>query len=81
MEIITKINDLTVCNDTKMEVYTPISNSRLDKLIELAKYFYEQGGYNIFNLKNKFYIDICSAAFLDDNDLTLKDRYNNIYPH
>ena len=77
----TKINNLDVCKNIKMEVYSPVKNSRLDDLIKLAKYFYVQGGYNIFNKNDKFYTDICSSAYLDGNDLTLNDRYNEIYPH
>ena len=54
----TKINNLDICKNIKMEVYSPVKNSRLNDLIKLAKYFYDQGGYNIFNKNDKFYTDI-----------------------
>ena len=62
-----------------MTVYSPITN---DKLInyELANYFSKKG-YNIFNKNDKFYKDICSPAYINKNDITLKDRYTDIYPH
>ena len=47
----------------------------------MGNYFYELAGYNIFNKKDKFYKDICSDAYMDDNDMTLNDRYIDIYPH
>ena len=62
-----------------MKVYSPITNEKLINF-ELAKYFFEQG-YNIFNKNDKFYKDICSPANIDDNDITLNDRYIDIYPH
>ena len=77
---LTKINNLDICNDIKMKVYSPITNPKLLNL-ELGQYFYEQGSYNIFNKEDKFYIDVCSGAYIDDNDITLNDRYIDIYPH
>ena len=76
----TKINNLDVCKDVKMKVYSPITNAALIN-IELGNYFYEQGDYNIFNKNDKFYKDVCSGANMDDNDITLNDRYIDIYPH
>ena len=62
-----------------MTVYSPITNEKLINY-ELAKYFNMQG-YNIFNKNDKFYKDICSPAYINNNDITLKDRYADIYPH
>ena len=47
---------------------------------EIINYFNEQG-YNIFNKNDKFYKDVCSPANINDNDMTLNDRYIDIYPH
>ena len=77
---LTKINNLDVCKDTKMKVYSPIKNTELLNL-ELGSYFSEQGGYNIFNKNDKFYTDVCSGANMEDNDMTLDDRYVDVYPH
>ena len=79
-ENLEKINNLDICKDTKMKVYSPITNPKIINL-ELGQYFYEQGEYNIFNKEDKFYKDICSGADMDDNDITLNDRYIDIYPH
>ena len=76
----TQINNLDICKDTKIKVYSPIINPQLLNL-ELGKYFSEQGNYNIFNKNDKFYKDECSGANMDDNDITLNDRYIDIYPH
>jgi len=74
---LTKIN---IDNDNiNMKVYSPITNEKLINF-ELANYFNEQD-YNIFNKNDKFYKDICSPANIDDNDITLNDRYIDIYPH
>ena len=79
---LTKIN---IDNDNiNMKVYSPITNEKLINF-ELANYFNEQDynifNYNIFNKNDKFYKDICSPANIDDNDITLNDRYIDIYPH
>jgi hypothetical protein len=75
---LTKIHNIDN-NNINMKVYSPITNEKLINF-ELAKYFFEQG-YNIFNKNDKFYKDICSPANIDDNDITLNDRYIDIYPH
>ena len=76
----TKIDNLDICKNIKMKVYSPIIYSEIISL-ELAKYFYEQGGYNIFNKNDSFYNDVCSSAYYYGNDMTLNDRYIDIYPH
>ena len=77
---LTQINNLDICKDINMKVYSPIKNSRLID-VKRGYYFYEQGEYNIFNKNDKFYKDICSDAYIDDNDIILNDRYIDIYPH
>ena len=66
-------------NNIKKKVYSPIVNEKLLN-VELINYFNEQG-YNIFNKNDKFYTDVCSGAYIDNNDITLNDRYIDIYPH
>ena len=79
-ENLTKINNLDECKDMKMTIYSPITNPEIINL-ELGEYFYSEGGYNIFNKNDKFYKDICSGADMDGNDITLNDRYIDVYPH
>ena len=38
-------------------------------------------GYNIYNLSSEFYIDKCSSANINGNDIVLKDRIEDIYPN
>ena len=73
----TKIN--IIDNNIKVTVYSPITNGNLLN-IELINYFSDQG-YNILNKNDKFYKDICSSANIDNNDITLNDRFIDIYPH
>ena len=76
---LTKIDNLDICKDIKIKVYSPITN---DNLIDynITLMFYEQG-YDIFNKNDKFYTDVCSSASLNKNDIILLDRYIDIYPH
>ena len=80
-ENMTKINDLDICKDIKMNVYSPITNQKIKNIVNIGKIFYGQGEYNIFNKNDKFYKDICSGANINNNDITLNDRYIDIYPH
>ena len=79
-ENLTKIDNLDICKNIKIKIYSPITN---DKNIDynLINYFNQQGEYDIFNKNDKFYRDICSKASINNNDLTLNDRYLDIYPH
>jgi hypothetical protein len=79
LDDMTRINNLDICKDLKMNIYSPLSNSNLLNL-KLGNYFNEFG-YNIFNKDDKFYKDVCSGANMDGNDITLNDRYIDIYPH
>jgi hypothetical protein len=44
-----------------------------------SNYFAEQG-YDIYDKKSVFYNDICSPAYINNNDITLNDRRKDIYP-
>ena len=52
--------------------------------IELLNYDYavlfSMQGYDIYNSKSVFYNDICTSAYINKNDITIKDRNNEIYP-
>ena len=74
----TQLTDLSACNDEYIIVDSPISNLDLINLDE-AENFYSQG-YDIFNLSSEFYSDICKGANINENDITLKDRKEEIYP-
>ena len=74
-----KINNLTVCDNTDIEISSPIINLNLinyEKAIVLS-----EQGYDIFNLSSNFYYDYCSSAFINNSDLTLSVRLEDIYPN
>ena len=71
-----KINNLSVCHNNKIETISSIDNL---KIYENAISLFEQG-YDIFNLSSSFYYDICLAVHLDNSDITLNIRQNDIKP-
>ena len=73
-----KISNLSICENINIELSLPITN--LDSIIlEKARILYEQG-YDIFNLSSNFYYDYCTSAYLNNSDLTLNIRKEDIYP-
>jgi len=74
----TKVN-LTLCAGTKVNITTSINKSLVDNY-EKAFNIYHKYGYDIYNVKDPFYIDICSI-FTSDNetDVTLDDRKRDYY--
>lgn len=70
--------NLSLIKNSEITVYNPIKN--LDQYnYNLAEIFSEQG-YDIYNASSSFYIDICSTAYIEGNDLVIKDRKFYIYP-
>ena len=70
--------NLSLIKNSEITVYNPILN--LDQYnYNLAKIFSEQG-YDIYNTSSPFYVDICSPAYIEGNDLIIKDRKFYIYP-
>ena len=68
---------MEVCKDISIGVSVPVSldGSTLSIFDSLS-----QSGYNLFNLNDSFYNDICSTyTTKDGTDLTLADRKNLIY--
>ena len=74
----TKVN-LSLCSGTKVNITTSI-NKTLVENYEKAFKIYNKYGYDIFNVEDPFYIDICSI-FTSDNetDVTLDDRKKDYY--
>lgn len=70
--------NLSLINNSEITVYNPIKN--LTKYnYNLAEIFAKQG-YDIYNTSSSFYLDICSPAYIEGNDLIIKDRKFFIYP-
>ena len=71
------IISLEDCKNTPISIYTPV------KLNEDTRAIYNslsQSGYNLFDLNDEFYKDICSPYTTENGtDLTLADRKNLVY--
>ena len=68
---------LDVCKDVSITVKVPIN---LDENTQSIYDSLSQAGYNLFNLDDNFYNDICSTyTSVNGTDLTLADRKNIIY--
>jgi len=75
-----QLDHINVCKDSSITISTPIKDSDSIKLEEAA-YFSNLGhGYDIYDINNTFYNDICSPASIDGNDITLRDRLKDFYP-
>ena len=69
-----KILDLSLCKDANIQIHYAIKDSiNLDK--ESISSFKDLG-FDIFNIKDKFFNDICNPYFDSDNDIILEDRIN-----
>ena len=74
-----KISNLEVCENTKIEVSSPIFNLKevnYDKAIVL-----ENQGYDIYNIWSNFYYDFCTSAYIEESDLTINVRQKEIFPN
>ena len=73
----TELNLSTLSEELKVKISVPIQNLELVNY-DYAKIFSEQG-YDIYDINNKFYHDLCTPGYLHDNDLTLENRRKEIY--
>ena len=73
----TKSLDISICENTTIDLYIPISMSykRQQLYNDLQEY-----GYDLFDINDPFYQDICSPYTSENNtDIILSDRKNNFY--
>ena len=71
------ILNLTICKNTKISIYLPVTLS--DDVKNLVDSL-EESGYNLFDLSDSFYTDICTPYTSDNKtDVVLSDRKNSIY--
>ena len=72
----TKLN-LSLCDDTPIDIYVPMELSKNTKeLYEQVK----ESGYDMFNINDPFYQDICTPFDSSNGtDILLTDRINYIY--
>ena len=68
---------LEACKNTKISIDVPLN---LDQNTQSIYNSLSKSGYNLFNLNDDFYNDICSVYTTENGtDLTLADRKNKIY--
>lgn len=77
-DIYGKSLDLSLCNNTKIIISSPIKNVseiNISLAQDLAKY-----GYDIYNSSDAFYTDVCTPYTTEDNtDIPLEDRKRDYY--
>ena len=72
--------DLTqIKEDLYVDVSAPIRNEA--KIHYYYYEYFENQGYDIYDKNSNFYSDKCLSVYLNNNDLTLKDRIIEIYPN
>ena len=72
-----QIMSLDVCEDVSITVNVPVN---LDESTQSIYNRLSKSGYNLFDLEDDFYNDICSTYTTENGtDLTLADRKNIIY--
>ena len=72
----TILNFTEINEDLYVNISSPIRNLSLANFDLLEKF--SQNGYDIYNKNSNFYNDICSPASINGNDITLKDRKEDI---
>ena len=68
--------DLSVCDNELIEINYQINTSMINKT-KIA--YYNELGIDVFNLKDKFFNDICYSYSEGDSDMILDDRVSDIY--
>ena len=74
----TQITDFSPCKDNPIEVSSPIINFDLINYEEAL--IFDDQGYDIYNPESSFYTDKCTAAYINGNDIIIRDRIKDIYP-
>ena len=74
-----ELNLSIIDEDFYTKIYTSIKEYSNLTNFNYFIYFSNQG-YDIYDKYSNFYYDICSPAYLEKNDITLKDRKMDFYP-
>ena len=69
--------DLSICSNDEIKIYYGISNPSILNISYISHF--TDIGVDIFDIKDKFFNDICFPYFEMDSDLILKDRVMDIY--
>ena len=73
-----QITNLTICENTTVEISSPINN--IDEINYYEAILFNEQGYDIYNLSSSFYYDICLSAYINNTDLTPNLRQKEIFP-
>ena len=74
-----KFDNLSVCENTQIEISSPIIDLNLINYNEAITFLNQ--GYDIYNEESDFYNDICTPAYINNSDIIIKDRQNDIFPN
>ena len=74
-----ELNISNLNNDFYVDIYVPIRDLGLAHF-DYYILFSEQG-YDIYDKKSSFYNDLCTPAYIGENDIVRKDRKKYIYPN
>ena len=66
-------------NELNVNISFPINDLDLIKY-EQALMLHKQG-YDIYNKSSDFYYDFCSAAYINNSDIVIEDRQQDIFPN
>ena len=69
--------NLSICSNEKIKIFYDITNSSMVN-IPIISHFSDIG-VDIFNIKDKFFNDICFPYSERDSDIILEDRIKDIY--
>ena len=69
--------DLSICQDINTQIHYAIKNNT--KLNKESITNFKEKGIDIFNLKDKFFTDLCYSYSDSNNDMTLDDRIKYLY--
>ena len=72
------ISNLSICDNTNIKISTPIKDLDVINYYE-AEYFSKQG-YDIYNKSSEFYYDYCLSSYINQSDLTVSLRQQEVYP-
>jgi len=74
-------SELYICQDEtiKVNISSPIKNLTSANY-DYAVYFQKQG-YDIYDKNSSFYYDICIPVYYENDDITVEDRQQEIYPN
>ena len=69
--------DLSLCQDINTQIHYAIKNNNKLNIESITNF--KEKGIDIFNLKDKFFTDLCYSYSDSNNDMTIEDRIKYLY--